>query len=240
VTQWLKEISVLAVVPARGGSIGVPRKNLAKLGGLSLIARTANVVAQLPWITRSIISTDDPEMRDEGVRFGLAAPFLRPPELANATASADDVLFHAWTECERHYRAKFDYALYLQPTSPLRRPEDVERTLKSLVASKFDMAATVSRTPAHFTPERTHLIGDDGSLQFYLAEGRAIVARQQIRPYYFRNGEVFALRRDPFFRTRKIFGDSMMAVVIDRPTVNIDEPFELELAEWMLAREPRP
>jgi CMP-N,N'-diacetyllegionaminic acid synthase len=237
VNENLEGISILAVVPARGGSIGVPRKNLAQVGGISLIARTANVIAKLPWIARSIISTDDTEMRDEGVRYGLDAPFLRPAELSHATASADDVLFHAWVECERYYRVKFEYALYLQPTSPLRLAEDVERTLKALILSNFDSAATVSPMPAHFAPERIHLIGNDGSLQFYLASGRALTARQQVRQYYFRNGEVYALRRDAFLRTRKIFGDNMLAVVINRPTVNIDEPIELELAEWMLSNQ---
>ena len=75
----LDQLSVLAIVPARGGSVAIPRKNLTRVGGLSLIARVANVIARLPWIKQAIISTDDPEMSEEGRRFGLDAPFIAPP-----------------------------------------------------------------------------------------------------------------------------------------------------------------
>lgn len=233
----LDTVSVLAIVPARAGSVGIHRKNLARIGGLSLIARAAHVINKLDWITRAVISTDDSEMLEEGRHHGLETPFIRPAELSHGTAAAHDVLFHAWVESERHYGVRFDYALLLEPTSPLRRSEDVKRTLVSLISSKFDTAATVSPMPAHFAPEKCRVVSSDGALRFFLPEGRKIVARQEVGHYYFLNGIAYALRREPFFSTKAIFSDKTLAVAVDRPVVNIDEPFELELAEWMLARE---
>lgn len=233
----LDSLSVLAVVPARAGSVAIPRKNLARVGGLSLIARVANVIAQLPWIKQAIISTDDREMSEEGRRFGLDAPFMRPPELAHGEARGSDVLFHAWVECERHYKRRFDYALYLEPTSPLRRPKDVEHTLTALVAGKYAAAVTVSPSPAHFAPEKCLLVNDVGLLRFYLDEGRKIHARQQLPTYYFRNGVAYAIRREPFLETRIVIGENTLGVIINRPLVNIDDPFELRLANWLLSEE---
>lgn len=231
--------SVLAVVPARGGSVGIPRKNLAKVGGLSLIARAAEVVSQLPWITQAVISTDDAEMREEGCRHGLDAPFMRPRELGEGRVSGSQVLLHAWQASEAHYGTRFEYALYLEPTSPLRRPEDVERTLESLLSGRYGSAVTVSPSPGHFTPQKCLLVDDQGLLRFFHAAGESIHARQEIPPCYFRNGVAYAVRRDSLFESGSIIGGDTLAVVIDRPLVNIDEPFELELAEWLLAREGR-
>jgi CMP-N-acetylneuraminic acid synthetase len=233
----LDQLSVLVVVPARAGSVGIPRKNLARIGGLSLIARVANVVKQLPWISVAIISTDDPEMRDEGRRFGLDAPFMRPAELAHGEARGSDVFYHAWIECEHHYKRRFDYAIYLQPTSPLRRPADVEHTLTSLIAGNYDTAVTVSPSPAHFAPEKCLLINENGTLRFFLEAGRTIHSRQQLPTYYFTNGAVYAARREPFLRTQIMTGDNTLGVIIDRPLVNIDDPFEPRLANWLLSEE---
>ena len=233
---WGSE-KVLAVVPARGGSKGIPRKNLRKIAGLSLIARVARVIGALKWIDRAVISTDDPDMAEEGRRHGLDVPFMRPAPLAGDTASGPDVLHHAWTECERHYGMRFDYALYLEPTSPLRRADDVETTLKQLLSGPYQSAATVSRSPGHFTPHKCLLVDGEGLIRFYLPAGRAVHARQQIPAYYYRNGVAYAVRREPFLTSKEMIGDTTAAVVIDRPLVNVDDELELEFADWLLRRE---
>jgi CMP-N,N'-diacetyllegionaminic acid synthase len=228
---------VLAVVPARGGSKGIPRKNLRNVGGLSLIARAAGVVQQLPWVDHAVISTDDPDMAEEGRRHGLDVPFMRPAALAGDIARGPDVLHHAWIECERQYGVRFDYALYLEPTSPLRQPSDVEETFKQLLSGSYQSATTVSRSPGHFTPYKCLLVNDEGLIRFYLPEGRTVHARQQIPAFYYRNGVAYAVRREPFLTTKEVIGDTTVAVVIDRPLVNIDDELELEFADWLLQRE---
>ena len=92
-------LAVFAVVPARGGSKGVPRKNLRPLAGRSLIARAADFVAGLDWLDAALVSTDDTEIRDAAVAAGLDAPFLRPAGLSDDVAEAIDVWRHAWLAC---------------------------------------------------------------------------------------------------------------------------------------------
>jgi CMP-N-acetylneuraminic acid synthetase len=233
---WGEE-RILAVVPARGGSKAVPRKNLRKLAGLSLIARAARVIGELRWVDHAIISTDDPDMAEEGRRHGLDVPFTRPAALASDSASGPDVLHHAWTECERHYGTRFDHALYLEPTSPLRRASDVEAAFRHLLSGPYQSAATVSRSPGHFTPHKCLLVDDKGLIRFYLPEGRGVHARQQIPTFYYRNGVAYAIRREPFLTKKEVIGDATAAVVIDRPLVNVDDELELEFADWLLQRE---
>ena len=229
--------TVLAVVPARGGSKSIPRKNLKKVGGVSLVGRAAQVARALPFIDAALISTDDAEIVAEAKAHGLDAPFLRPPELSGDAATSVDMWRHAWLAAEQHYRRRFDLSVLLEPTSPLRRPQDVERTLRALLDAGTPAAATVSLMPAHYTPHKTLKLNDKGEIEFYLEGGARHSLRQGIPAYYHRNGLCYAVTRAHLVDQGLIIDRNAVAVVVDRPVVNIDEMFELELAEWLLARE---
>lgn len=230
-------LTVLAVVPARGGSKSVPRKNLKTVGGVSLVGRAAQVAAALPMIDAALISTDDAEITAEAKAHGLDAPFMRPPELSGDTATSVDMWRHAWLAAEAHYSKRFDLSVLLEPTSPLRRPEDVERTLRALIDHGAPAAATVSPTPAHYTPHKTLKINEKGEIDFYLEGGAKHALRQGIPSYYHRNGLCYAVTRDHLVNEGCIIDRNAIAVVVDRHVVNIDDMFELELAEWLLERE---
>jgi len=229
--------TVLAVVPARGGSKSIPRKNLKMVGGMSLVGRAARVAAALPFMDAALISTDDPEIAAEAKAHGLDAPFMRPPELSGDTATSVDMWRHAWLAAEAHYGKRFDLSVLLEPTSPLRRPEDVERTLRALIDAGAPAAATVSPMPAHSTPHKTLKINEKGEIGFYLEGGARHSLRQGIPVYYHRNGLCYAVTRDHLVNEGCIIDRGAVAVVIDRHVVNIDDMFELELAEWLLERE---
>jgi CMP-N,N'-diacetyllegionaminic acid synthase len=228
--------SVLAVVPARGGSKGIPRKNLCKVGGLSLIAHVAQTTRALEWIDRAVLTTDDPEMADEGRRHGLDVPFMRPDVLASDDAGPNEMWRHAWTESEKHFGCEFDVSLLLQPTTPLRRPEEVERTVATLVEGDHAAAATVCAVPGDFLPQRILELGDDGRLSFYLPEGSEVTRRQDAPPLYYRDGTCYARTRRSMIEEARDVEQDCAAVVIDHFVVNIDEPFELELAEFVYGR----
>lgn len=230
-------LAVLAVVPARGGSKSIPRKNLKTVGGVSLVGRAAQVAAALPMIDAALISTDDAEIAAEAQKHGLDAPFMRPPELSGDTATSVDMWRHAWLAAEAHYGKRFDLSVLLEPTSPLRRPEDVERTLRALIDHGAPAAATVSPTPAHYTPHKTLKINEKGEIEFYLEDGAKYALRQGIPAYYHRNGLCYAVTRDHLVDEGCIIDRNAIAVVVDRHVVNIDDMFELELAEWLLERE---
>lgn len=228
--------TVLAVVPARGDSKGIPRKNLQQVGGLSLIAHAARTASALSWLDAAVLSTDDEEMADEGRRFGLEVPFMRPPELSTDTATSIDTWRHAWLESERHYGMRFDVSLLLQPTTPLRRPDEVQRTVETLIGGGHQAAATVGRVPPDFSPGRCMTLDDEGTLSFYSAEGAQVTRRQDFPPLYFRDGTCYAVTRECLVDRGHIVEEDCAAVLIERFVVNIDEPFELELAEFLLGR----
>ena len=229
--------TVLAVVPARGGSRGIPRKNLCKLGGLSLVARAGRVAGALGFVDCAILSTDDEEIAEEGRRVGLEVPFLRPPELSGDRASALDTWRHAWLEAEARQGQRFEISVWLEPTSPLRRPEDVTRTVEALCSGGRNAAMTVSRIPGHFTPERTLCVEADGRVRPFVPEGFSYTARQAVPPRYHRNGLAYAATREGVLEAGQAVWDDCVAVVVDRPVANVDEVIDLEWAAFLLARD---
>jgi len=231
-----KSLSVLAVVPARGGSKGIPEKNLRKVGGRTLIEHAARTAAALGWIDRAVLSTDDEKIAQEGRRSGLDVPFLRPSELAGDLSPTVEAWRHAWLASEEHYGSHFDISLLLQPTTPLRRPEHVELTVRAMVEGGHRAAATVSRVPGHYVPEKIVKLGDDGCLVFCTEQSNRQTARQASPAYYFRNGICYSATRKAVVQELEVADRDCIGVVIDEPIANIDEPIELEWAEFLARR----
>jgi len=229
-------LSVLAVIPARGGSKGIPNKNLRQVGGRSLIEHTARTAAALGWIDRSVLSTDDEKIAEEGRRCGLDVPFMRPAELADDLASAVEAWRHAWLASEEHYGCRFDISVLLQPTTPLRRAEDVERTVRMMVEGDHRAAAAVSRVPGHYIPEKIVKLDEKGCLALYCEPSATLTARQAFPTYYSRNGVCYSATRDAVVNDRDPVKNDCVGVVIDEPVANIDEPLELEWAEFLAQR----
>ena len=232
-------LSVLAIVPARGGSKAIPGKNLRAVGGVSLVGRAAALAAAINWIDEAVISSDDDAIIAEAVAHGVDAPFVRPAELATDTATSVDMWRHAWLAAETHYARAFAVSILLEPTSPLRTADDVERTLAALTAGNHAAAATVSPTPAHFSPHKTLTVDAQERIGFYLQGGQRFALRQAIPRYFHRNGLCYAVRRKTLVEEGAILENDCVAVVVERPVVNIDDAFELELAEFLLRREGR-
>lgn len=228
-------LSVFAAVPARGGSKGVPRKNLRALAGRSLIARAADFVTGLDWLDAALVSTDDAEIRDAAVAAGLEAPFLRPEELSGDTAEAIGVWRHAWLACEERHGHRFDLGLYLEPTSPLRRQEDVTRCLEAITRDGFSTAATVSPTPSSFSFQKSLAIDETGRLDFCAPRGERLNRRQLVPQTWHRNGLCYAARREAILEQGEIIGEACGGVAVERRVVNIDEAFDFAIAELILA-----
>lgn len=233
----LDGLSVLAVIPARGGSKSIPRKNLAIVNGRSLIAHAAAVTHALSWIDRAVLSTDDDAIAAEGLRTGLLLPFMRPHELAGDRSTSVEMWRHAWLACEAAYGMTFDISVLLEPTSPMRNPQDVLETVRLLLDGNHSAAATVSRTPAHFTPHKTLTVDSENRIHFYVEDGARHSLRQTIPAHYHRNGICYALRRHTLIDHGHILEKDCAALVIDRPVVNIDEPLDLEFASFLFQRE---
>lgn len=229
--------TVFAVVPARGGSKGIPRKNLCPVAGRSLIAHAAAFIAALPWLDAALISTDDPEMAAEAERHGLAAPFLRPDDLSGDAAEAVGVWRHAWLDCEAREGRTMDLGLYLEPTSPMRTPQDAERCIAAIVEKGFETAVTVSPTPSSYSFEKSLRVEDDGGLVFVAPPEARVNRRQLVARTWHRNGLCYAATRAAVVERSEIIGACCAAVPVERRVVNIDEAFDLRIGELLMAGE---
>lgn len=227
----IRERTVLGVVPARRGSKGIPDKNMQLVQGKTLIAHAAAVLSarECSWIDRRIISTDSSLYADEGVRNGLEAPFLRPAELSDDRAGAVETITHAVAEAERRYKAHFDIVLILEPTSPLRRPEDIVGTVELLLSTGADSVVSVSPVDSKFHPDKLLAVGPAGELSFYSRQGAGIHYRQALNTLYYRNGACYAVKVSALREKRAIITDNSRAFIIDRFMMNIDAPGELDL-----------
>lgn len=226
---------ILAVVPARGGSKGVPRKNLRKVAGVSLIGHVARVIGELGWLDAAVLSTDDPAIAREGGRHGLEAPFRRPPELAGDDAAAADVWLHAWRHCEHRDATRYDVSVLLEPTSPCRTAAQVEAAARLLIEGDWDSIWTVSVTGATCHPLKQLTVAPDGRLAHFDRAGADVVARQQLRTLHHRNGVAYVVTRDCLMERRALFGDRAGALPLDGDIVNIDTELDLRLADLILS-----
>ena len=224
---------VLAIVPARGGSKGVPGKNLRPLAGRTLLDYTAAAARQSGVIDRVVLTTDDAAVADAGRAAGLEVPFLRPAALAQDDTPMLPVLKHAigalisdgWTP---------ELVVLLQPTSPLRTPAHVRAAVDLLRSSGADSVVTVVEVPKHLSPDYVMKI-EDGVLRPFLPEGARISRRQDVRPAYSRDGTVYAFRRDTVERFDSIYGDDCRPLVIDAAeSLSIDTPEDWAAAERIL------
>jgi CMP-N-acetylneuraminic acid synthetase len=227
---------ILAVVPARGGSKGIPLKNLKEVGGLSLIAWVGKVIEQLPEIDRSVVSTDHEMIAQAAQSAGIDAPFRRPEDLSGDRIGDLEVLRHALVTSEALDGFTYEIVLMLQPTSPLRQPEDVRACLLKLAGEGWDAVWTVSETDSKNHPLKQLKVESDGSLNYYDASGSGIIARQQMGKLYHRNGVAYAFTRECLLRQRSIKGARTAALVIEGDHVSIDTMWDLELVEFILSR----
>lgn len=229
---------ILVVCPARGGSKGIPLKNLQPFLGVPLVARVGHLVAELPVIDRAVVSTDSPEIARVARESGLDAPFYRPEALSGDRISDLDVLSHALVEMERLDGVTYDIVVMLQPTSPLRRTEHVRDTIQMLADGPWDAVWTVSETDSKGHPLK-QLTVSDGRLDYYDPAGKQIIARQQLVPVYHRNGVAYAIRRDCLLQQKSIKGERTGALVLEGNLVSIDTYWDLELAEFIALRQQK-
>lgn len=224
---------VLAVVPARGGSKGILLKNLRTVLGVPMIARVGEIVRELPMIDRAVVSTDHEEIARVAEASGLAAPFRRPPEISGDRIGDWDVLVHALHETERLDGITYDIVVMLQPTSPLRRPDHVRSAIEMLVEGNWDAVWTLSETDSKEHPLK-QLTVTAGELDYYDPAGKTIIARQQLKPVYHRNGIAYAITRDCLLSQGGIKGRRTGGLVLEGHFVSIDTEWDIALAEFIM------
>jgi len=220
-------VTVVGLIPARGGSKGIPRKNLAPLGGKPLIAWTIEAALGSEHVARAVVSTDDPELADVARSLGVDV-LDRPPELAGDETPMRDVVAHAGRELVPETAL-----VLLQPTSPLRTSRHVDDVVELLLASGADAVVSVVEVPHRYGT--ASLLRIDGE-QLVRLDETPYAGRADKPVLYARNGPaILALRADRI--GNDLYAGDLRPYVMDAAdSVDVDEPFDLELAEFLLSR----
>ena len=224
---------VLALVPARGGSKGVPDKNIRPLAGRTLLEYAAEAAVNSGIIDRIVLSTDSELIAVEGRRAGLEVPFIRPAELARDDTPMLPVVEHALDALEEGGWAA-EIIVLLQPTSPLRRPEHIRAAVQQLRDSGADSVVTVVELPRHFSPDYVMRM-DAGRLEPFLDGGARVTRRQDARPAFVRDGTVYAFWSRTVQETHSLYGRDCRPLVLSAlDSMTIDTPDDWIEAERRL------
>ncbi len=222
----------LAIIPARGGSKGIPHKNIKTLSGKPLIAWAVEAAFKSHVLNRILVSTDDKAIAETAVRLKAEVPFLRPAELARDETPTLPVLQHAvaWLESNEKYTPSV--IVTLQPTSPLHRPEHIQEALDLLERTGAD--SVVSVCLAEHSPYWMKRLEGDRVYPF-LKNSFEESRRQDLPLVYRPNGAIYVTRYDVLMKQNRILGEDTRAIVMDaESSVDIDTPLDFKMAELLL------
>lgn len=227
---------ILAVIPARGGSKGVPRKNIRPVCGKPLIGYTIETALEASENLHSVIvSTDDPETAEIAEQFGAEVPFLRPKHLADDHTPTVPVLQHAVKFVEDRDDIKIDWALLLQPTDPFRLPQDIRATIDIALTEECDSVISVKQVFS------THPILmkkiNEGKLEpFCIPEKEGTRRQDYDPPAYMRNGAIYLTRRDVLMNDNSIWGETICPYIMpEERSVGVDSEMDMKLVEILMA-----
>lgn len=226
---------VLGIVPARGGSKGVPRKSIRNLGGVPLLCYTATAALAARRLTRVVLSTDDVEIAEVGRRAGLEVPFIRPAALADDAAPMLGVVRHAIETIEATDPERWDAVCLLQPTVPFRDPTEIDACVELLASTGADCALTVRPIPAEHHPLWAYVEAPDGALRLFTGDAEPRTRRQDLPRAFHRDGSVYVTRRDVVMLSNSLYGGRVVGLPMEGAArVNIDTMSDWADAERIL------
>lgn len=226
-------MKILAIIPARGGSKGVPRKNIKILGDKPLIAFSIEQAKESNCFSKIIVSTDDEEIATISKNYGAEIPFIRPSELANDTASSIAVVQHVvdFFESKNEY---YDAICLLQPTSPFREKNFINKTIEKFTTSDSDALISVLKVPHEYNPHWVFEEDNNGNLHIATGESEIIKRRQDLPTAYFRDGSIYLTKVDTI-KKGSFYGEKL-TYILNNPNlyVNIDSMEDWNQAEQKL------
>lgn len=230
----MKRHNILGIIPARGGSKGIKDKNLYPICGFPLIAWTIKEAKRSRYISRLIISTDSIRIAQTAKKFGCEVPFMRPKRLAADNSSVSLAVLHAIRKLER-LDFCFSHIVLLQPTSPLRTVEDIDKGIEFALNSNFRSVVGVSEAKHH--PAITVAIDERGRLKSFLPRKYAFLQRQKFKKAYVING-LFYFAEKAYFLENKTFFTTETRAYVTNPdrAIDIDNLNDMSYAEFMLKK----
>jgi CMP-N-acetylneuraminic acid synthetase len=229
---------IIAVIPARGGSKGVPRKNIRPVCGKPLIAYTIETaLAARELFRRVLVSTDDAEIAEVSRRWGAEVPFLRPSELANDKAPMIPVIQHAIRFAENDENVQYDWVCLLQPTEPFRTLTDIQKALAIAMTGGCDSVISVVQVFSVHPILMKRI--EDGRLLPFCIEEKEGTRRQDYAPdAYMRNGAIYLSRRDVIMERHSIWGDIIHPYVMPpERSMGIDSELDFKLVELLMRQQ---
>jgi len=226
----INEKSVLAIIPARGGSKGVPRKNIREVGGEPLIVWTIREAKKSKYIDRLILSSEDEEIIKVATAWDCEAPFMRPIELAQDDTPGIEPVLHAIETLPE----KYDYVVLLQPTSPLRKTEDIDRCIEKCIDLNWSACVTV--TEAQKSPYWMYQLDDcDDRMIPVMKMEKRLDRRQELPKVYIVNGAVYVAHVEWLLNRKDFITDETHCLIMPRErSVDIDNDIDLKFAEFLL------
>jgi len=222
---------ILGIIPARGGSKGIPDKNLKELAGKPLLAYSAESAKGSGVIDRLVLSTDSVEIAELGRKLDIEVPFMRPAELGQDDTPMLAVLQHVVSQVEDGGWMP-EIIVLLQPTSPMRKAGHISEAVRKLQSEDCDSVVSVVEIPELYAPQKA-LRAQDGFLNFWLQDGKKITRRQELEPSYAREGTIYAFWRDVLMEKNSIYGEKCLAFVLPpEESMNLDDP-----EDWLEAEE---
>jgi len=229
---------VLAVIPARGGSKGIPFKNIADLCGKPLIAYTIEQALNSSLLTDVIVSTDSEEIADIALAFGASCPFIRPTELSLDSTLTVDVVSHCLSEMERQFGLFYDIVITLQPTTPFRNTTYIDEAVRILI-NHLDYDSVVSVVDVgSFHPFRMYRLGPQNKLHRLMDYSvNEMAPRQELESIYIRSGDIYACQSHLLRENPRLIGDNPWGLVVDsEKSINIDDQLDLDLARLIMKK----
>lgn len=231
----MSQHSTIAIIPARGGSKGLPGKNIRLLGGLPLIAHSLRFAHLCPEIDRCIVSTDSEEIANLAREAGGEVPFLRPPELAEDATPMLPVLHHAIREMEAQQGNSYELVVLLQPTSPFRLPDDLSRAMQ-IMEQDHDTVGVVAVSEPAFNP-RVVCVEEKGGYLQWAFDQKTYTRRQEAEPVYRVNGMLYVWRRDHLVRSsadQLYSAPHRLLIVPEERALDIDTLHDFQVGETLL------
>ncbi|PLX74826.1 MAG: acylneuraminate cytidylyltransferase family protein [Desulfuromonas sp.] len=225
---------MLAIIPARGGSKGLPGKNIKPLCGKPLIVHTIEAAIAAKNIDRLILSTDDEKIAAVCREYDIEIPFMRPAELANDIASAVDVYRYTLDRLNTGAAEAYTEFVVLQPTSPLRTAGDIDAAVELYKAQQAD--SVISVCEAAHPPIWAKMIDEQGVLREYFQTSEGMKNRQEIPLAYMPNGAVFVLKLDLLALGSYYSDNTFPYLMPTNRSIDIDSPIDFEFAEFLMCK----
>jgi len=219
--------TILAIIPARGGSKGIPRKNIKLLAGKPLIAWTIEEAKKSKYIDRLILSSEDDEIIRVAKEWGCEVPFIRPEELAQDNTPGVEPVIHAINILNE----KYDYVCLLQPTSPLRKDEDIDGCIEKCIINKSESCVSITEVNNH--PYWMYEIEDDKLISLY--NDKNILRRQDLPKVYTLNGAIYFSKISNLMKIRKFVDNKTIGFKMNvESSIDIDTKLDFNIAELLL------